>query len=129
MPAITASDQVLMLPIEIRPLVSNVFTYPADPGIGAMVSFFQAQRPVIFGFWAAGTPQGPPYGSPKCEIPTGQGRTISARLPILVADLTYGRRDRSEFVGGGRRYQTPAMAHPSRHQPLAQRPGYHCAGR
>src|ERR1700722_8225245 len=113
MPAIAASDQVLMFPIEIRPLVSDVIRYPADPEIGALVSFFQARGWVIFEFRAPGGLQRGLQGTLKCEIPTGQGRVISASLAILVADLTYGRRDRSELVGGGGRYQTPAMAHPS----------------
>jgi hypothetical protein len=42
MPAITASDQVLIFPIEIKPLVSSVIRYLADPRMGALVAFFQA---------------------------------------------------------------------------------------
>src|SRR6202021_2063002 len=103
MPAISASDQVLMFPIEIEPLFTACRGHPKDPAIGGLVPELKAPGP------------------PKCEIPTGQPQPSRARLALLVADLIYGRRDRSELIGGGRRHQTPAMADPPRDQPLAER--------
>jgi hypothetical protein len=44
MPATTASDQVLMLPIEVRPLGKKGFRIKlTDPDPGVLVSIFQAE--------------------------------------------------------------------------------------
>src|ERR1700692_4828334 len=111
MPAMSARDQVLKLPIEIRPPL-NLYDRiaPIDPGMGLLV------------------PK-PRAGTGKCEIPTGQRTAHALGWLSLYQTPIYGRPDRSELVGGGRRYQTPAMALPPCYQPLARRPGNHCAGR
>ena len=59
---------------------------------------------------------------PKCDIPTGQTLSDSARLAVLVADLLYARHDRSNPFGGGGRFPAPAKLthHVTSHWPSAQ---------
>src|SRR6202022_1474960 len=113
MPATTASDQVLMFPIEIKPLCERIVRItsntPLRPREGLLVPEpFPGAR-----------------GTLKCEIPTGQPKPSRARLALLAVDLIYGRRDRSKLIGGGGRFEAPAVAHPPCHQSLAGRPGNH----
>src|SRR6185437_14673755 len=71
MPATTASDQILTLPIELKPLYDRLARMPNRPAHGAWFQFSDLN---------ASNFAMPRRGAPKCEFPTGQARAFGARL-------------------------------------------------